>query len=62
MQTDAVYFQCGDNPQCKNDVGDNCPDICAQCAVLEQDYVPGAVDDVNTFIVDKMNGALDIMS
>ena len=59
LQTDSVYYQCGDNPKCQNVIGDRCPDVCSECAFVEHDAFPSQSENDQQMIMSTINGALD---
>ena len=62
-QTNSVYFQCGDCPNCDNEVGDRAYDVCAECVESASGAQSGDDDKSdNGTISARLMTSLDRMS
>ena len=59
VQTDSIYYQCGDCPNCTNLMGDKCPNVCAQCAFEQHDAFQSAQEIDDRTIFKSFEVALD---
>ena len=62
IQDDSIWFECGDVPECKNEIKDQCYTLCAECAVLKEDFNPNLNENINQIIINKIESALNIIS
>lgn len=61
VQKGEEYYECGDEDQCVNLIGDRCPDACPSCAFNERLPLPKDTSDISAFIIEMIERALDLI-